>query len=261
MQVILSPSADVAASSSNPPLPPETRPHRGAGGGEEAAEDRNWLPEVHHLLSSSASPPLLSFSLLTVTCGLFQVLCRRSHYCPVWEMVFLSGSQNRAGANNWRVRVCRLCGQPHDQVVSAALLYLQVYGIKSVQNWTNRARWVSPVFRALKWNICRIWTLIWSEPSSFVLTIWMNRWFPQRGAIPDEHSECDVTILLQRLAWQTEASLGQRRSCRYVWRPVWDRGTSPATTRLFTKLYWLNFCLEENVSGWDEFVVIWSLFD
>lgn len=46
---------DVPAASSDPPLPPETGQHGGAGGGEEAAADWDWLPAVSCYISFSSS--------------------------------------------------------------------------------------------------------------------------------------------------------------------------------------------------------------
>lgn len=53
----------------------------------------------------------------------------------------------------------------------------------------------------------------------------MDRRGLQRAPVSDEHHERDVTVLLQRLAGQTEAVPGWRRAHRHVRSSVWDRGS------------------------------------
>lgn len=67
----------------------------------------------------------------------------------------------------------------------------------------------------------------WARPS-----VW-SRWSLPRASVPPEHHECDVALLLQRLAGQAAASSGSGWTHQHVWSSVWDRGsTNPEVSQI-----------------------------
>lgn len=116
--------------------------------------------------------------------------------------------------------------------LSLSDIHLQVHGIETVQNRKTRAQWVGLRF-------------MWfpSEGSSRFhhQCCLLNRWSLPTAPLPSEHRGVDVTLLLQRLAGQTEALADQWPDHWHVRSSVWDWGNGSQTWSLsviFLVLSW-----------------------
>lgn len=110
--------------------------------------------------------------------------------------------------------------------------HLQVHGIETVQKRKTRAQWVGLWF---------MWFLSEGSSRFHHQCCLLNRWSLPTAPLPSEHRGVDVTLLLQRLAEQTEALADQWPEHWHVRSSVWDWGNGSQTWSLsviFLVLSW-----------------------